>query len=156
MHDRFDVDPAEMKKFMRELFDSNEFWESCDAFDENINAFNSWCAAGRVHIVTGRGPDTRVGTTNWLENRGVFYDALLHVPVGKKLRACRHLGADFLIEDRVEEAITCAAHGLKTYLIERDYNVVHKDTVAAYENEKLNENIVWVKDYAEIGVLENL
>jgi uncharacterized HAD superfamily protein len=150
MHERFDIEPVVMETFLQErVFNDDEFWLAATPMHENIDALKRIAVLHPVVLITGRHNHARAVTEDWLiEHAGfISYDALLMQSLQVKHRAMKFAGAEVMIEDRYAEAATIASQGHRSYVVERHYNVEHKEK---------DDGVIWVKNILEVAELEGL
>lgn len=99
------------------------------------------------HFVTARPRTIEQETKLWLKKHFKNLEAPLyftHQAPGKmelkKSEICKQIGADILIDDHIENALDCAANGIKVYLFDAPWN----------QTKSLPGNVFRVKSWKEI------
>lgn len=130
MYQRFGVEQETMNKFLDELFSQDDFWWEAKPDWENIDALRRIDPQNRLFLITGRHHHCRQVTIDWLEQVAMLpYDGLLTQTLHNKHKVLKYLGAQIMFEDRYDEAVNIAQADIKSYVIERSYNIHKKDTV---------------------------
>lgn len=158
MDRRYDVPKKEMDDFVHnEVFSDPDFWLNAEPFQSNIDRLNKWYDGydtKRIYIVTGRhGEQCREATELWLDKYGIKHDAVFTDTKDIKAEVMKYVGADFIIEDRHEEVWSVAKRKRKAYLLEKHYNLEHKDKLV---QGRYLDNIIWVKSFLDIELKEGI
>ena len=149
MHDRFDIEPREMERYLsEEVFSDPAFWEAAEPFKANILTLRLIAEAGhKIVFITGRHNTCRSATERWLEQHVGVSHVLMMQTLDTKHRALKYVGAEIMIEDRYHEALTIAQKGFRSYLLAKHYNVIHMG----------NDNVVrWVDTIEDVAMIEEL
>ncbi|HRX63843.1 MAG TPA: hypothetical protein P5060_01930 [Candidatus Absconditabacterales bacterium] len=103
----------------------------------------------KLHVVTARHFLLRFATGVWLYfNYKHIFSSIEFANFftrfsTKKSEICKKIGADFIIEDNLENAIDCANAGVKVYLIDKPWNQgydkkKHKGIVKIYSRSEID------------------
>ena len=112
------------------LFNDGWFWARIEPHLENIETLQKWATHCEIHIVTGRHKETcGMETLGWLRRYKVPFDKLTFEQVMHKVVYLNNNEIPVLFEDRFFEANKCAAFGIRSYLIKRQWNEKHLDKI---------------------------
>jgi uncharacterized HAD superfamily protein len=122
----------EQKNAMWEVLKRDEmFWYLLDPL-VNATTFariDSLSLYNRVYFLTTRvGVKVKQQTERWLAFNGIYHPSVIISGTHDKGEICKYLGADYAIEDKVENALSIdTVSKAKTFLLDRPYNRIPLD-----------------------------
>lgn len=112
------------KEWIKEQFRDNTFWLNTKPFQDAWLMINKWFMSGHdVYLVTCRWSNTLDPTLRWLSEWDIpFNDISMGNVHLEKYKFLERVGADLMVEDRLDEANEVAKRGITSFLIDKPYN----------------------------------
>lgn len=124
IEEAFDRSVEEVQKFFQiqaeSIMSSVPIRKNCSAVLAEF-----WSKGHTIHLITARDEEHRQLTKDWLAKHGLNYHELHMSPRGQsysKGDRCRELGVHFFVDDKFENALDVAQHGIYTLLFNASHN----------------------------------
>ncbi|PIN73242.1 hypothetical protein COV20_03355 [Candidatus Woesearchaeota archaeon CG10_big_fil_rev_8_21_14_0_10_45_16] len=145
MEEAFGLPQDKISSIMNEYLRSHAFVRM-QLIPGSKEAIGNLSSRHSLHIITARSSDIYDRTVGWLHHNfpGCFSKILFSnspgLPKMSKAAICKQQGVSILVEDSLENALTCSAAGVTVFLMDCPWN----------QRGQLPENVIRVSDWQEI------
>ncbi|HIG51862.1 TPA: hypothetical protein EYQ19_00300 [Candidatus Pacearchaeota archaeon] len=132
-------------------FSKSDFYRNISPVEGSIEGIDN-LQNNELFIVTGRKNKNKSATLDWIDKYfpNKFEDVLfsdycsIKNNIDKKAEICSNLGIGFMIEDNGEWAHKCASSGIRTFLLDKEWN-------RGYSHPFLKRNYSWKEVVSNIN-----